>query len=57
LARADCFFIACRTTVAAAATRWRALVLDDLTTAFLVSASAVLFNVYLVLDQLDWDAN
>jgi hypothetical protein len=32
-------------------------VLDDLTAAFLMSASAVLFNVHLILDQLDWDAN
>jgi hypothetical protein len=32
-------------------------VLDDLMADFLVYASAVLFNVHLVLDQLDWDAN
>jgi hypothetical protein len=54
---ADWFFIACRTTVAAAATRRRALVMDDLTAAFLVSASAVLFNIHLILNLLDWDAN
>jgi hypothetical protein len=35
----------------------RALVMDDLTAAFLVSASAVLFNIHLILNLLDWDAN